>query len=261
MKMFSRLWRATRLAVVFALTGLVMSSPARADIGVEAGTTLGTGGGEIDLACSDLSVAGTVNVEAGSFVNVRNINILPGGSITGDTGTIAVAGNWTNNGSFVSGTGTVRFVDDVSCAGGATLAGNTNFHNVSFVSTVGKIYSFTAGSTQGVSGLLTITGSPSPGAAISFRSTTPGSYAFIALSSTQNILDVTVDWVQTTGAHHAPNAINRDPNGHSPGWFRFFVAPPAVDIPTLNVATLSVLMLLLLGLGFGLMRRQVASNR
>jgi hypothetical protein len=130
---------------------------AHADLVVPSGGQYTTGGAQTDLACTDVVVAGTLHVSSGSLVNVRNMTIQAGGTVDAGTGVIQVGGNWTDQGSFGAGTGTVQFRDLCSLAS-ASIGGNTTFFNASFVSGTGKNYVFAVGTTQTIGGLLEIVG-------------------------------------------------------------------------------------------------------
>jgi hypothetical protein len=78
----------------------------------------------IDLACTDVVVSGTLQVNSGQLSNVRSLTINPGGAIDGGSGLIEVAGNWTNSGTFIAGTGTVNF-RDLCSFGNAVVMGST----------------------------------------------------------------------------------------------------------------------------------------
>ncbi len=67
--------------------------------------------GTVDLACTDLIVAGTLQIASGSVLNARHVTIQAGGTIDGGTGILAVGGNWANTGQFIPGTSQVRFRD------------------------------------------------------------------------------------------------------------------------------------------------------
>jgi uncharacterized protein YjdB len=74
---------------------------------------------------------GCVSLQPSTLANsgsVNNITIEAGATLTMQNGTLVVQGNWENNGTFVSGTGTVQF----SGTGNATVGGSAsnNFNNV-----------------------------------------------------------------------------------------------------------------------------------
>src|SRR5262249_12605895 len=172
----------------------------------------------LDLACTDLIVGGKFQVASGTVQNARNVTIQGGGTLDGGTGVIQVGGNWTDNGSFVAGTGEVDFRD--ACGGGsASISGSTTFNRASFVSAIGKSYIFAVGTTQKILSLLQITGTaPGP---IQFRSSASGQVAFINLinSGTQNIQHVGVTDVWSTGQCLAPGQSNEGGGGNAKNWF------------------------------------------
>ncbi|HEX7271767.1 MAG TPA: hypothetical protein VF420_06420, partial [Casimicrobiaceae bacterium] len=196
---------AVRLAVV-AWTCL-LAAIARADLIVPASSQTNLNSGAVDLSCTDVVVAGTLNVDAGSLKNVRNLTIQPGGVVNGGSGVIEVGGNWTNSGNFVAGTSTVNF-RELCGAGPATISGNTTFSAVSFVSAIGKTYIFAVGSTQTITSLLEIAGTQAN--PIQFKSSSSGQVAFINLlaGGKQQIQHVGVTDVWATGQHLAPLLTN-----------------------------------------------------
>lgn len=235
-------------AMLAALAGLLISLPSFADMDVPAGTSSSTSGGVFDLACSDLLVAGTFSVDNGQVINVRNVVIQPGGVINGNTGLISLSGNWSNSGSFAAGTGTVNFVDNPTCATSSTISGNSAFWTVNFTSTLGKTYTFAAGSTQQVGSLLVILGTAA--LPIVFVSSTPGQMAFINLTGNQQISNVAVNWVAATGIWQAAGQTNRNPTGVAPRWFG-----DGEVIPTLGAGALALLALMMMLTGLWVRRR------
>jgi len=245
------------LALVFA-----PMHAAHADLVVPSGGQSTTGGGQIDLGCTDVVVGGTLLVSSGGLVNVRHLTIQTGGTVDGGSGVIQLGGNWTNQGTFSAGTGTAQFRDLCSLAS-ATIGGSTTFFNASFVSSTGKNYVFAVGTTQTIGGLLEITGTaPNP---IQFRSGTPGQVAFINLvpAGAQQILHVGVTDVWATGQHLAPTLTNEGGGGNAFRWFRS--SSPGADelaVPTLgDLATLALAALLAGFAIFDLRRRSRARAR
>jgi hypothetical protein len=216
---------------------------AHADLVIPAGSSVSLNGGASNLSCTDLVVAGTLNVDSGSITGVRNVSIQAGGSITVTSGTLSLSGNWSNAGSFSGGTGLVSFVDLAGCApGGGTISGNTAFSNLSFVSATGKTYQIASGSSQTVTLFLSVQGSP--GLPLILRGSTAGTAAFIALLGGQSInylgaadLTATANWL----APNQTNAIN------GAGVNRIF-GDPNQPIPTLHPLALLLLGALLAGL-------------
>lgn len=197
---------------------LGFAAAARADLVVPAGAQVALASGAMDMACTDVFVAGALLVGSGQLVNVRHVVIQPGGSIDNGSGLISLGGDWTNGGSFTGGTGSVRFRD--ACGGGSsTITGSTAFRNASFVTATGKDYVFAVGSTQTIQGVLEIVGTaPLP---IQFRSGTPGQIAFVNLlpAGVQQIQHVGVTDVWATGQWLAPNLTNEGGGGNANRWF------------------------------------------
>lgn len=200
---------------------------ARADLVVPANAQFDLAAGVMDLACTDVLVAGTLLVGSGQLLNVRNVVVQPGGGIDNGSGLISLGGDWTNGGSFTGGTGSVRFRD--ACGDGSSaIGGSTTFRNASFVTATGKNYVFAVGSTQTIQGTLEIAGTaPLP---IQFRSGTPAQVASINLApaGVQQIQHVGVTDVWATGQWLAPLLSNEGGGGNA---FRWFGQPVSQHIP------------------------------
>jgi hypothetical protein len=248
----------TRVAGVLFATGIALgvALPAHADLLVPANSTFSLGTGGLDLACTDLIVAGTLQVNGGAITNVRNVTIQAGGVIDGGTGSIALGGNWSSDGILLGGTGRVQFRDICSLAS-ATITGNTTFSTASFVSAIGKVYAFAIGSTQTVSSLLEISGTA--GQPIQFRSSAAGQIANLNLlnSGTQQIQHVGVTDVWATGQWLAPVLTNEGGAGNASRWFG---TPAAASrpIPALSASVLIALAALLALIGAFRLRRRSA---
>jgi hypothetical protein len=247
--------------LAFALSFLIAGA-ARADMVVPSGATTNLGTGILDLACTDLVVAGTFQVAGGAVHNVRNITVQSGGMLDGGSGVIQVGGNWSNSGSFVAATGEVDF-RDICGSGPSTISGSTTFNRASFVSTTGKNYVFAVGTTQTILSLLEISGTAAK--PIQFRSSVPGQVAFINLVSagTQQIQHVGVTDVWATGQWLAPGLTNEGGGGNAHRWFGQGPIPGggAVQIPMLEDSLLFALATLLAASGAWFARRRLASHR
>jgi hypothetical protein len=239
--------RATAgISALLVASSLLLTSVARADLLVPAGGSVSLAAGTLDLGCSDIVIGGTLQVNSGTVINVRNVTIQAGGVIDGGVGTITLAGNWSNSGSFVPGTSTVSFVDNAACAPSSTISGSTTFYNLSLVSSSGKIYAFQAGSSQIVLNLLTITGVA--GTPIKITSTVPGVQATLNLApgGSQNIAHVGVIDNWAIGQPLAPGQGNEGGGANVRGWFGL---PLNAAIPALDVGNLLLLMLVLGAMG------------
>ena len=246
-----------RMALALCAT-LASLSPSHADLVVPANGLYQTNGGQTDLACTDVVVAGTLQVNGGGLVNVRHITIQAGGTIDGGSGVVQLGGDWSNGGTFTPGTSTVRF-NDLCGVASANVSGNTTFANARFVSSTGKTYRFQVGTTQTIGGLLEIAGStPSP---IQFRSATPGQVANLNLlgSGTQQIQHVGVTDVWATGQWLAPSLTNEGGGGNANRWFGAAPPPPPggeYPVPMLDDLATLALAALLAGLGILNLRRR-----
>ncbi len=237
--MRSRSFRAGLLVLA------AFAAPAIAQVVVPTGAAFSLGGGSIDLGNTSLQVGGSFAVGGGSVQNADSVSILSGGNLDGGSGALTLFGDWSNAGIFSGGTGTVNFVD-----GGITqsnVSGNSTFDNVSFVSANGKNYVFAVGSTQSVSGLLTIQGSAAQG--IQFKSAAAGQVANINLlaGGSQNIQYVGVSDVHATGQHLAANQTNDGGTGNATGWFG---SAASNTVPTPALPGFGLLLLALLIAGF-----------
>jgi len=256
----SRGWvRARVRSVLLLLACLLACSAARADLIVPSGGLISLAPGVVDLACTDVIVAGTLQVNSGQLNNVRSVTIQPGGVIDGGSGTIQVAGNWTNGGTFNAGTGTVNF-RDLCAFGNAVIMGSTTFSGASFVTNSGKNYVFAVGSTQTITAFLEISGPA--GNPIQFRSSLPGQVGFINLvnGGTQQIQHVGVTDIWATGQWLAPFLTNEGGGGNASRWFG---TPSTVTtpIPTLDITLLIALSMLLAAAAAQVLKRRGATLR
>lgn len=190
-----------------------------AEVVVPVGGSTSLNGGSMDLACTDVIVGGTLDLGGGSLSNVRSVVIQAGGVISAGAGSITLAGDWSNAGTFNAGTGSVNFVDASACAATSTISGNTTFYRVSFVSTIGKLYRFASGSTQRVLGLLTMTGTAAQ--PLRIESGTAGSFANIDVAGTQNMAYLAVRDMVAIGQWMAPGLTNLAAGGNTINWFGF----------------------------------------
>jgi hypothetical protein len=251
--------RACVRGALIPIAFLLACSAARADLVVPSGGLISLAPGVADLACTDVVVAGTLQVNSGQLNNVRSVTIQPGGVIDGGSGTIQVAGNWTNSGTFNAGTGTVNF-RDLCAFGNAAIMGTTTFFSASFVTSSGKNYVFAVNSTQTITSFLEIAG---PGNPIQFRSSLPGQVAFINLvnGGTQQIQHVGVTDVWATGQWLAPFLTNEGGGGNASRWFGTPDTVVAAPIPTLDTTLLIALSLLLAAGAAQVLKRSGATSR
>jgi hypothetical protein len=245
------------LAATVAVAIFGGARPAYGDLVVPANSAVTLGSGTLDLSCTDVIVAGTLQLASGTIVNARHVTIQTGGTIDGGSGILTLGGNWTNAGQFVPGTSAIRFRDGCLLPS-ATIAGNTTFSIASFVTANGKNYVFTVGSTQGINDLLDIAGTSA--LPIQFRSSASGQVASIKLlgSGVQQIQHVGVTDVWATGQWLAPTLTNEGGGGNASRWFGGSIPGPgvAMPIPTLSDGLQILLVALLAATGAWISRRR-----
>lgn len=220
------------------------AAPALAQVDVPAGATFSLGGGSLDLGGTNLQVGGSFAVGSGSAQKVDSVSILSGGNLDGGSGSLTLFGDWSNAGAFAAGTGTVNFIDGGVAQ--SNVSDDSTFANVGFVSATGKSYVFAVGSTQSVSGLLTILGTAAQG--IQFKSSAAGQVADIDLlpGGSQSIQFVGVSDVHATGQHLAANETNDGGTGNATGWFGAGVNGGGNAVPTPALSGIGLLLLALL---------------
>lgn len=239
--MFSRLWASAILAV---LATLVPAQPMWAQISVPTGARVDIGNGTVRGGGVDLAVAGQLLISAGQMLGLRHVGIANGGVIDAGDGLIRLVGDWRNDGSFLPGSSLVDFVDGAGLAE-ALVSGDSEFSQLSFVSTQGKRYQFMVDSEQQIAASLRIRGVS--GNPIQFASTQPGQVARINLSSTgaQDIAHVGVSDVHATGQPLAPLLTNEGGSGNANGWFGVPLSGEVHPVPSLNLGSLALLALLI----------------
>jgi hypothetical protein len=224
--------RGTAAAVVLFAASLASA----ADLTLETGASITLTGADLDLAGGDLAVSGTFDAGTGLVEQVRDLSILSGGALNGESATIQICGDWSNAGTFSAGTSSVSFLDGCGRSSVA-ISGDTTFFDLEMTTTSGKVYALASGSTQTVSDFLTLSGAP--GNRLELQSTTPGSEALIDLQGGQSVSYVNV---QDNHAIGNPIGLGADSSslGNTLGWI--LVAVPSVT--TLGLALLVGLMTL-----------------
>jgi hypothetical protein len=99
---------------------------------VPAGGSYDVGDGTVDLANQNIYVAGDLLVGSGQ-ITAQDILIVQGGRVAVGTGSIRLARNWTNRGTFEAGSSTVYFETEPATASTGSLAqvvGESLFWNV-----------------------------------------------------------------------------------------------------------------------------------
>ncbi|HEX8096454.1 MAG TPA: hypothetical protein VF507_00400, partial [Pyrinomonadaceae bacterium] len=128
-----------------------------------------TGAGSVTASGSTLTVNSLVRVTAGTFVSsstYNNVQVDGGATLQSDGGTISVAGNWTNDGTFAPSTGIVSF----NGAGAQTIGGGstTTFNNLTVANTAAAVNVSPTSNAMSADGTLTVNAGAilSPSAAV-----------------------------------------------------------------------------------------------
>jgi hypothetical protein len=146
-------------------------------VSIEPGASWRIGDATVDLDCAALAVAGTLDTQDGRLDGIGHLDIT--GQMTAATASVEVGGNWSNQGSFLAGTGTVRLSDRCD-AGAVSISGTTSFSTLLIESARGKAYRFQAGLSQSVALALRLVGAP--GALLPIGSMQAGTQAGLALN-------------------------------------------------------------------------------
>jgi hypothetical protein len=83
------------VALALLLASLAAVSVAHANVVIPAEGSIALDAGKIEAACTDLIVAGTLNLDSGAIVNLRDVIVQPGGVLNGNTGSIVLSRNFT----------------------------------------------------------------------------------------------------------------------------------------------------------------------
>jgi hypothetical protein len=73
--------RRRYFAATAALLCAMCAPLAHADLIIPTASTVSLGGGSMDLACTDVVISGTLDLQGGSLTNVRNVSINAGGAL------------------------------------------------------------------------------------------------------------------------------------------------------------------------------------
>ncbi|MDP2930347.1 MAG: SdrD B-like domain-containing protein [bacterium] len=181
------------------------------------GGTINVTGGTLDISTTTLTTTGTLTIDGGTLT-ATNGNIDANGAVVVSSGTLTapttaksftVAGNFTHSGgTFTHSSGTVTL--DTSAT--SILSGSTTFNNFT-CATAGKQLTFTAGTTQTISGTLTLTGTSAN--KIILRSSSSGSTYTITDSGTEAVSFVNV---QDSIAANSIIAYNSTNSGNNTNW-------------------------------------------
>jgi hypothetical protein len=215
------------LGAALLLLAAFSAGAGKLTVGTGAGVDLSTG--VLDTGEGNLDVAGTFSAGTEGF-DTRDVIIQPGGVLNGNTALLQVCGDWSNSGTFNPGTSTVAFVD--GCQSSAVISGDSTFWDLDLTTTSGKQFDFTAGSTQTVTGTLSLLGAAEN--LLALRSTVDGSEAFLDLDQA-----ATGSSVDVKDIHAVDQPVTLDVgsviSGNASGWSL------AAAIPVLSLLGLGAL--------------------
>jgi hypothetical protein len=197
------------------------------------GSTMYLGNAVLNLGCGDLLIE-------------------PGGTLAGEQGIINLSGSWVGYGTFVPGTSLVSFTDGCP-AQVSTIWGENHFYDLIFMTTAGMEVRFAAGSTQDIEGRIEFVGAD--GSPLLIRSTVDGVEAFLHLAMDGSQL---VDWTDVMDNHAIGQRMAPGPaewynsidSGNLLNWFLTYVT-----VPTLSSIGVTILVIVMLILGVGTIRR------
>lgn len=221
-------------------------------ISIGPGASWRVGDAALDLDCAALNVAGTFAAQDGRVEGIGHLGI--NGQVTAAAAILEVGGNWSNHGSFLAGSSTVRMSDRCNQAQ-SSITGNTGFSTFSIESARGKSYRFEAGQTQSVALGLRLAGVP--GQHLFIGSTLSGSRASVALSPNGaqqitwlNVSDMEAPVGSAWVAPDRPENFNSIDSGNNLRWFQSSstIGLPTA-LPTLSPWSLLVLALAMIVLG------------
>ncbi len=193
-------------------------------------TVLDTSANSYSIDCNSLEVGASwdssiynrvvLNSSAVTINGPVTIYVSGGGGtneIDAGGATINVSGNWTNNDTFTPGTSTV-----VLNGANQTLSGSTTFRNLTKTVSSADTLTFTAGTTQTITGTATLNGAS--GQLLSLRSSAPGTRwnLNLATGATKAISYVDVQDSDASGSDAAlldinpPNSVD---SGNNVSWF------------------------------------------
>ncbi|MFT3791892.1 MAG: hypothetical protein QM741_12645 [Rudaea sp.] len=193
---------------------------ARAAIDVPSGASMDLADGAIHLACSDLTVAGTLTGGSAMVSGIANLTIN-GGTLDAGSALFAVGGDFVDSGTFNAGTSSVEIVD--ACGSGVSrLGGSSAFYDFSASTAAGKQLVLDAGLTQSVSHAFTLQGAA--GQLLRVLSSGAGQQARFAIAAAASQVVSYVDArdnlaSQATIAPGLPSLYNSIDSGNLTNWF------------------------------------------
>ncbi len=187
------------------------AAPATLTLGGSAPQSVGGAGSLTFDAGQRVLIANPVGVTLQRDISLTDLTIAAGSSLTAPAGTLAVAGNFTNNGAFVHNSGTLLLN-----GGNQAIAGSSTFQNLTKIGGSAATLTLPAGEIQTIGGVLTLQGVA--GGLLSLRSSAPGtqwrldprggrSVTYLDVQDARNVNPAIID-AAGTGSVDAGNNTN-----------------------------------------------------
>lgn len=175
------------------------------------GTVTANGTVTVGDGSNAVSVTGATNNP--TITSTGNFTVAASGTFTSTSGTLSVAGNFSNSGTFTHNSGTVSLTGTTQ-----TVSGTTTFNNLTIDKTNSPTISFTSGTTQTISGSFTATGDATH--QITIGATTTSAATLSKASGTVTCSYCTISYSTATGgatwnAFVGSGNIN---SGNNTGW-------------------------------------------
>src|SRR5262249_38797582 len=122
--------RSLTIATALLLTLASAASAITQGILVGAGSSWVAADAEYDLGCNDPTNTGDLDLGTPTFAAVHNFSTL--GDMIATAASVSVGGNWSNTGTFDTGTSAFYFTDDCE-EESSTITGETTFPSLSII--------------------------------------------------------------------------------------------------------------------------------
>ena len=209
---------------VLAVAVLAAGIASAQQVSVGAGSSLSLSNASLDLGCSDLVISGTANLDTAAVSQAVDVSIPDAGTLNGGSASLEVTGNWSRNGTFNAGTGSVNFGDGCGTTS-STISNASTFYDLDLSTSGGKQVLFEAGATTTVDGMFSVSGAFEN--LLQIRSTTGGSEAFLVLAQVEM-----GSFVDVKDNHALPESVVIDAgsliSGNATGWY--FLTVPALPL-------------------------------
>lgn len=246
-----------RVAALLCLLGAAAGANAQ-QLVVGSGARFTLGSSVVEAGCSDVQVAGTLEVAAGTLRGARHLTVP--GSLRGGSGLVSLSGDLTAAGTLVPETGTVRIADGCGSVE-SRVNGDHQFNRLSVQTSAPHRLVLPAGGTQAIASALELIGGverlvlrSSVNSVVSLLSLAPGGSQMVHRVDAQDV------GAPPAGQYLAPNlasSYDSIDRGNTP---RFFADEPNYPVPALSPGGLAGLVLLLCGIALAQLRSSSRGN-